>query len=315
MANNQIDLSTLSDEQLEAYKALLEGKQSKPIQQPSAFANAGIAPDVERNPVEKWFNQAAQDVRYGSKMTALGKVLAAMGATGTRSGVPEGVGSFMETPYTGVLRMGEGVSQLPQKPLQGAGNVVGGAMEAATIPSLLMPITSAPETAYAAASRALEDVPIPLKSRSAARFKDVLTKTKDVPIDVQPMEPIVEKAQMLGQTGSTLPKVLKDFIAAKENPIPYQMGREFASSAGTLSAAEKMATDPRMMAQVKRFADAISTANRDVAVSMGMGKQYDLAMKEYKMASQINRGAKAAAKYGASALGAGAAYELAKKYF
>ena len=48
---------------------------------------------------------------------------------------------------------------------------------------------------------------------------------------------------------------------------------------------------------------------------MGMGKQYDLAMKEYKMASQINRGAKAAAKYGARALGVGAAYELAKKYF
>lgn len=280
-----------------------------------AFANAGIAPDVERNPVEKWFNQAAQDVRYGSKMTALGKILAAMGATGTRGGVPEGVGSFMETPYTGVLRMGEGASQLPQKPLQGAGNVIGGAMEAATIPSMLMPITSAPEAAYAAASSTLKDVPIPLKSRAAARFKDVLMKTRNVPINVQSIEPIVEKVQMLEQTGSTLPKVLKDFIAAKENPIPYEMGREFSSSAGTLSAAEKMQTNPRMQAQVAKFAEAIASANREAAASMGMGKQYDLAMKEYRMASQINRGAKAAAKYAAGALGAGAAYEIAKKYF
>lgn len=279
------------------------------------FAQAGIAPDVERNPVEKWFNQAAQDVRYGSKMTALGRALAALGATGTQSGQPEAVGEFMGSPVTGTLRALEGASQIPQKPIEGAQNVLGGVMEAATIPSMLMPMSSAPRTAYTAAARAIEDVPIPFKPRAAKRFAEVMAKAKDVPIDVTKMEPAIKQAQLLSETGSHLPKVLSDFIKAKNAPIPYRAGREFASSAGQLSTAEKMATDPRMQAQVSKFAEAIASANREAAASMGMEKQYDLAMKEYRMASQLARGAKTAGKLGAAAVGAKTLYDIASKYF
>ena len=97
--------------------------------------------------------------------------------------------------------------------------------------------------------------------------------------------------------------------------------RDFATAAGKLSVAEKMATNPQMHAQVSALAKALSEANEEVAVRAGVGDVYRKAIREYRTVMKI-RGVKdktgeLAEKYALHALGAGAVgaavYDAIKK--
>lgn len=96
-------------------------------------------------------------------------------------------------------------------------------------------------------------------------------------------------------------------------PITYGAGRDIASNAGRLSAADAMKTNPVMKGQVSLLAKALDTANRGAAEQAGMAKEYDAAMKEYRQAQQLKTAARAVVKPALGALGAAGAYEFARK--
>ncbi len=191
---------------------------------------------------------------------------------------------------------------------QGAGNL----LASAEMPNVA---SKAGEMADALMSK------IPSKAAAGAKFQTVMDAAKNVPIDTTEAGNAALRAEQLSKTGSTMPKVLNDFMKYPgDRPLNYEIGRDFASNAGALSASEKLASNPQMLRQVGAFADAMKTANRAAAESVGMGSLYDDAMSEYaKAASMADKAAivkKWAGRAGAvAALGAAgrAGYDLYEK--
>ncbi len=128
---------------------------------------------------------------------------------------------------------------------------------------------------------------IPSAGNAGAKFEQVLAAAKDVPIDTGPADKIVSRAEELRQRGSTLPKVLRDYLKTTETPLTYETSRDFARNAGALSAREATAMNAPMHRQVAQFAVALKDANREAAAKVGMGELYDAAIKEYRQAKGI----------------------------
>lgn len=146
---------------------------------------------------------------------------------------------------------------------------------------------------------------IPSAARASKGFQTVMEQAKDIPINTDAISQIVARAKELKATGSSMPKVVADMARALANPvkavvtdpnagvtaikegIPYSMGRDFATSAGRLSAAERLATNPPMASQVSKLAEALKSANREVADSVGLGKVYDEAIDEYRRVMKV----------------------------
>lgn len=86
----------------------------------------------------KWTDNVANDIKYGTDTTGVGTVLKKMGAHGVYNGNSQAVGDFMASLPLGLLRMAKGGAETnqPGKVLQGAGNIIAGAGQAATMPSL-----------------------------------------------------------------------------------------------------------------------------------------------------------------------------------
>lgn len=174
---------------------------------------------------------------------------------------------------------------------------------------------------------------IPSVERAGQKFKAVEAAAKDIPINLGPAEKIAARAQELRQRGSSMPKVMNDFIknrkaaATTSQPfgdlMTYKEGRDFASAAGAMSTREVTAMNASMQRQVGQFAQALKTANREAAEKVGMGKLYDLAMKEYRQAknlAEFQEGIKAHAidwglKLGLTGIGAYALGKEIEKHF
>lgn len=148
-----------------------------------------------------------------------------------------------------------------------------------------------------AAAKAIEA--LPSSARAGAKFNQVAQAVNDVPIDTTNIGEVVQRAKELQSTGSTMPKVFRDMNRAlnRGTPITYSEGRDFASSAGRLSATERLAMNPPMQAQVGKLAEALKTANRTVAAQAGLGDVYDQAINEFRQVMALkNMGEIVAAK-------------------
>ena len=165
---------------------------------------------------------------------------------------------------------------------------------------------------------------IPSAARAGQKFDIVAKAANQIPLDTTAAGKAITRASELRERGSTLPKVMRDFVKASETgkpPITYEIGRDFASNAGALSKREATALNAKMHRQVAEFAHAMKTANREAAAKAGMEKLYDAAMKEYRQASNIKEAGEIIKKWGVRALfaaglgSAGAAgYELWKSH-
>lgn len=162
---------------------------------------------------------------------------------------------------------------------------------------------------------------LPSTARAGSKFEQVMAKAKDVPLELNAADDIALRAQELagrgGQPGrgSSMPKVMRDYLRTRETQpvMNYQTGRDFATSASRLSAAESQSANPVMQRQVAKLAKALNEADRAAAVKAGVGDVYDAAMREYRLAKGAmdmkealvevlkNRGVQAA-------VGTGAAY-------
>ncbi len=171
---------------------------------------------------------------------------------------------------------------------------------------------------------------IPTAAKAGAKFEQVMSKAKDVPVNTAAADEALARAQELRQRGSTMPKVMNDYAKRRKpvtadfggqsvemaaEPMTYQEGRDFASNAGAMSTRETTALNAKMQAQVKQFARAMKDANRGAAKEVGMESLYDRAMTEYRVAKNIEE-KMAIVKKWAWRAGAGyAGVKLAKEWF
>lgn len=163
----------------------------------------------------------------------------------------------------------------------------------------------------AGASGAWEELAVkyPSKVRAGAKFEAVMKKAKDVPLKTTSADEAVARAQELRTRGSSMPKVLNDYVKNRKaatgdfmgtqvaDPMTYEVGRDFASNSGAVSAKEATRINAQMKAQVSKFATAMKTANREAAASVGMGDVYDQAMVEYRRAANVEEAAKVVKKW------------------
>ena len=141
---------------------------------------------------------------------------------------------------------------------------------------------------------------LPTLEEAGAKFAPVEAAAAKVPINTAPARALTEQAAEYGQAGSTVPKVLRNFMSRTNPqtgfPLPegaestpqmlYPEGRKFAENAGRLSAQEAMESNPQMRRLTAQFAEALKTANRDAAAKVGMADAYDDAMQSYRGASR-----------------------------
>lgn len=278
------DLSSLSDEQLDAYKGLIQQKQA-PAQGPQAqLARPGEnAPEVQKPPLP-FSLRRTEDILPKDTPVKGGPILpsAAMIPTIVGEGASKVASHFGASPLVSA----------------GAGLLAGGAAGAPTL------------------ARA-----IPSAERAGANFESVMQRVGSRPINTEHIAPIVGRARELEQAGGTMPKVASDLeermalpktgASGGFKPITYKEGRDFASNAGKLSVAERASLQGPMGGQVKLLAKALGDANREVAENAGMGKEYDSAMTEYRRAMQMKQAGTELAKAGKVALKRGIPLGLA----
>lgn len=100
--------------------------------------NAGTA-------TARWAEQVSNDIKYGTDITGIGKFIKKMGAHGVDVGNPSGVGEWMASIPLGALRVVKGLGEVGGSTTpgqtraggawQGVKDIVGGAGQAATMPT------------------------------------------------------------------------------------------------------------------------------------------------------------------------------------
>ena len=210
------------------------------------------------------------------------------------TGSQSSAGRFMLSAPLGTVRAAKGATEIAtpkQSTWQGTKDLVGGVLQAATMPSLVM----APDAAEGAAGL------VPSTERAGKKFADVMSKAKDIPI--KPGEPVAEamRGKEIASRGGQLPKILRDFVrrtSDPENPpITYEEARDFYTNA-RLAMSEYLQTKPNMWRQVTIFKKALGDAIQEAATSAGKGEEYKSAMTEYRRAIVMKNLVKAAAKLG-----------------
>jgi len=152
---------------------------------------------------------------------------------------------------------------------------------------------------------------VPTKAKAGKVFQSVMEDAKDQPISLTNSMPYLQRVQELGERGATQPRVTQQLFsrAGQENPILYPEARDFASNLSRMSAADRMAINPTMAREVGNASKAFNQDVGAAASAVGRGEDYSRAMRDYARAAALREGtikaAKAAAKYGLPAAGAG----------
>jgi hypothetical protein len=130
-------------------KAIVQWNQKHPGQQYGVEGTIRANdPQNTGTAVARWAEQVANDVKYGTDFTGIGKVLKKMGAHGVYVGNPEAVGDFMASIPLGLLRTGKGMAEAAGSQSAGGNwqavkDMVGGIGQTAEMPSAVI----APENA------------------------------------------------------------------------------------------------------------------------------------------------------------------------
>jgi hypothetical protein len=134
---------------------------------------------------------------------------------------------------------------------------------------------------------------IPTTERAGAAFEEVMSKAKNIPIDVAKPGDIALRADKLSKAGGRLPKVLSDFIKRATDPnkppITYEEARDFYSNASALTVDETMKLKPVMKAQIAKFTKALGESVEGAATEAGKLQKYKGAMKEYRQAKRLEQ--------------------------
>lgn len=168
---------------------------------------------------------------------------------------------------------------------------------------------------------------MPNAARAGEAFQKVSGVVGDQPVDVGNAGNVALQAQDLANTGTTLPKPLRDFLKRasdpSKGPITFDEARQFQSNASRLTKKDSVNASPAMRRQVAIFADELGKATQSVADQGGVGQDFSGAMQEYGLASNnakmyqglktaLAKGAVKSIPYGIGGLLAGAGYKMSR---
>lgn len=171
-----------------------------PTAQPTATISAVHEPTTFLGKFGRWAENVSNDLKYGTDETGIGTVLKKMGAHGVYMGNSEGVGDFMASLPLGLLKSAKGTTELAPaviggekgKTLQGLKDVVGGGLQAATIPAAFV----APEESALSKEGLLNDAASAANKAGAKTIeaaKNVETWVKANPLKAVALEGIARE--------------------------------------------------------------------------------------------------------------------------
>lgn len=283
--------------------------------------------------VSGYLNDLESDVRYGSDITMPGKILKALGAKGTNSGVSEETANRIASPVLGALHAAQGVAETPQHPVAGPLKAIGGVLDAASLPASFM----APEVGEATAQGATDAVdaagnalrhfrPAAVKEQAGQLFSAVAKNANDAPVQLtrsgdQALE--LMKWQRTTQLGPTINKFLNRITAPNKGPLTYDEARQFYQVFGDMSVNEKLNLPGAVKFTLNRLRLGLKDDIGDTAAQAGKAAEYYKAMGDWSSAKRMEdvysvikkyaiRGALAAAGGGLIKEGYGLASDLQK---
>ena len=332
MAAQTIDFSDLGGKPVQPQGRIdfsdLGGKQISAAppqtQAPTATISAMPQPQGVGASIANAMSDFAGDLRYGSNTTLAGRALHAVGMQPLSAGQGEQVGDFMGSLPLGASRAVQGGGELatPGQRWQGTKDVVGGTLQAATIPSAFV----APEGADMAANgvgSAVDRVAgmIPSTERAKQMFGSVAADANKIPVKLDNAGDGALKLmdwQTRTQLGPTINKFLNRITNPNLGPMTYEEARKEYQLLGDLSANEKITLAPAVKRDLVQMLVGFKQDIGNAAAQVGRSDDYYSAMNQFRQASRLNDAKQAVAdkvvppmvKGAAGALGAGSLYGL-----
>lgn len=132
---------------------------------------------------------------------------------------------------------------------------------------------------------------IPSKVAAGKKFQQVMGKAKDIPLDIAGPGKVALEVAEKGSRGGTTPRSVTSFLRRitdpDKGPLTYEEARDWASNISRLSADEYNRLTPVMRREMIRLRVALNEAVKKAAASIGEGKQYQSAMREFARASSL----------------------------
>ncbi|MGA7524257.1 MAG: hypothetical protein WBW84_17535 [Acidobacteriaceae bacterium] len=168
---------------------------------PVATMSAIPQPTTVSGKVERWAQNVADDLKYGTDLTGVGTVLKKMGAHGVYSGNPEAVGDFVASLPLGLAKVVQGAAELPQsgKRWQATKNLVSGGLQAATEPTAFV----APEETPLSKEGLLNDM-AGLASKGASKAGELVGDTANAakrPFSLKAVQEALQNSKASVQQG------------------------------------------------------------------------------------------------------------------
>jgi len=253
--------------------------------EPTTISNAPMGP-------LQWLKNLEGDVRYGTGTTLPGRVLQKMGAQGTNVGAQAGTQeNALASPVLGPIRVAQGVVEAPKAPWQATKDIVGGAMQTASLPAQFM----APEGANAAINK------IPSKEYAVQLFNIVMKDASAVPVTLTRTQPELTRLKELVDAAGKMPtgmgKVFTRVVNESKGPITYKEGRDIYSNISSLTADDAAKLSGPIKNQMVKVREAMKADIGDAAGQVGHAANYYEAMQNYAGAARLRRAGIAIAKY------------------
>jgi hypothetical protein len=237
--------------------------------QPTDSFNA-IPDATVADKVKNWANNVTSDLRHGTDLTGVGTVLKKMGAHGLDMGVSPGVADFMGSLPLGLLKATKGAAEVtqPGQRVQGAKDVVGGALDASTIPGAFV----APEAGELAGDG------VDVAATQAAKAARAVSSVASKPFDVHSIQAPLQQG-----VRAVLDTVAKD---AGVTPSPSASIRDVAGQvADAVIARSKSAyqtLDTATGGRFQRFEDALRNVNQKLRETAGLDDENEEALLKRK---------------------------------
>lgn len=257
--------------------------------------DAGTPPEDDRNFIQKAFDNATTVTPEQEKGHSwLTNKIQEFGA-GAIQGVGQpfihpietaaGIAKFAANP---LLSGGEMAHNAVEHPAQTLGNIVGGADLGLAGEATLGKVVDA----------------IPTKAKAGKLFEGVMQKAANEPVEMLNSRPVLDRVMQLSDRGhGTVGAADKLFARSNTvNPINYGEARDFSSSLSRLSGQDQMAASPTLRAEIGKLSHAFGQDVGSAADRVGMGEQYQQAMRDYARASQYGDVAKTVGKWAVPAV-------------
>lgn len=209
---------------------------------------------------------------------------------------------------TAIPFAGPAIRNAAEKPdVGGTGSYLGDLKSTIKSPSAMGTLTSAAAQIApmalgmadtAAPSRSLLGQ-VPTRARAGAMFESLNKDLAQQPVKLKAAVDPLQRVTEIGARGSSLPKAASDLLTRSQSPIDmtFPEARDYQSSLSDLSNSDKLSMNGRMRGGVAQLGKGLYGDIRDAAEGAGRGADYDKAMRDYRNASAIRNGLKAAGKY------------------